>query len=128
MKMKARTMSWMTALLFVWMSFTSHAQESGSTPEERAQYHTDWMKADLKLTAEQEEKVHEINLKYAREAETIKSDGGSRMSKMKQAKSLIDQKDAELKPILTDEQYALFQEKKKDRKKNALAARKKNGN
>jgi hypothetical protein len=128
MKMKTRTMSWTAALLFVGMSFATYAQESGFTPEERAQYHTDWMKADLKLTAEQEEKVHEINLKYAREAETIKSDGGSRMSKMKQGKSLIARKDADLKPILTDEQYTLYQEKKQDRKKQALDARKNRGN
>ena len=36
-----------------------------TTPEERAQFQTDYMKENLSLTGDQETKVHDVNVKYA---------------------------------------------------------------
>jgi hypothetical protein len=81
-----------------------------STPEQRAQFQTEMMKSKLKLDATQESKVQAINLTYARKMQTvIKSDDG-RFSKMKQAKSLQEAKDQELKIVFTPTQYKQYKD------------------
>jgi hypothetical protein len=98
------------------------------TPEERATKWTQWMKSELSITAEQEPKVHEINLKYAQQTETIRAQGGNRRSKFKDAKSIDDAKDEELKAVLSPEQFEQYRAKKQDmRKKVVKAARDRKG-
>lgn len=120
--------------LLVCMSFIAigaQAQEEERTPltpEERATKWTEWMKTELSITAEQEPKVHEINLKYAQQTESIRAQGGSRRSKFKDVKSIDDAKDEELKAVLTPEQFEQYRAKKQDmRKKVVKAARERKG-
>jgi hypothetical protein len=81
-----------------------------STPEQRAQFQTEMMKSKLKLDAAQESKVQAINLTYAKKMQTvIKSDDG-RFSKMKQAKSLQEAKDQELKKVFTPTQFNQYKD------------------
>lgn len=81
-----------------------------STPEQRAQFQTGMMKSKLKLDAAQESKVQAINLTYARKMQTIiKSDDG-RFSKMKQARSLQEAKDQELKNVFTPAQFKQYKD------------------
>jgi len=81
-----------------------------STPEQRAQFQTEMMKGKLKLDAAQESKVQSINLTYARKMQTIiKSDDG-RFSKMKQARSLQEAKDQELKNVFTPAQFKQYKD------------------
>jgi len=93
---------------------------ANSTPEERAQRLTDWMRTELQLTSEQEIKVHEINLRYAQQTEHVKSNNGSRMEKFKELKSNDSKKDEELKPVLNAEQFATYSDKKRAMQKQAL--------
>lgn len=81
-----------------------------STPEQRAQFQTEIMKSKLKLDAAQESKVQTINLTYARKMQAvIKSDGG-RFSKMKQARSVQEGKDQELKGVFTPAQFKQYKD------------------
>jgi hypothetical protein len=87
--------------------------ETKKTPEERAHFQTAWMKSNLKLAADQEPRVDQINLKYARQMEDVKSIP-SKMGKPKKAKSIMDAKDAELKMALNTDQYQLYLDKKEE--------------
>ena len=44
-----------------------------TTPEERAQFQTDYMKERLSLKGDQETKVHDINIKYAEKMQFVPS-------------------------------------------------------
>ncbi len=94
-----------------------------STPEQRAQFQTEMMKSKLKLDAAQEAKVQAINLKYAGKMQAIiKSDDG-RFSKMKQARSLQEAKDNELKAVFNATQYKQykdFEEEMKEKLKEKM--------
>lgn len=113
-------------LLSVLSLFTSaslHAQvEEGSslTPEERATKWTEWMKKELNISADQETKVQTINLKYAQQTESLREKDGSRKSRFKEAKSIDDAKDNELKAIFTSEQFNIYQEKKREMQKKII--------
>lgn len=120
--------------LLVCLSFitvTTQAQDeerTALTPEERATKWTEWMKTELSITAEQEPRVHEINLKYAQQAESVRAQSGSRRSKFKDVKSIDDAKDEDLKAILTPEQFEQYRAKKQHmRKKVVKAARERKG-
>jgi hypothetical protein len=63
-------------VVFVLGSADTFAQEQDKEPmppDERAAKLTDWMKANLQLTAEQEKPVQEINLKYANKTDELRS-------------------------------------------------------
>lgn len=85
-----------------------------STPEQRAEKLTTWMKDNLNLTAEQIPLVQELNLKYARMNEELKNMSGPRNEKMKKIKSNEAAKEEELKKILTPEQFQTFTTKKRE--------------
>lgn len=122
--MKKYSQSLFVFLLLMLMLSTvasSQAQtEKESTPEERAQRWNVWMKEQLDLKPEQENPIHEINLKYARQNEEVMVSNDSRKTKFKQLKSNDEKKDQELKVILTEAQFKLYQDKKKDFQKKML--------
>lgn len=122
--MKIYNQSLFPLLLLMLMLVTgasSQAQTSKeSTPEERAEQWNVWMKEQLDLKPEQENPIHEINLKYARQNEELKVSDGSRKTKFQQLKSNDEKKDQELKVVLTEAQFKLYQEKKKDFQKKML--------
>lgn len=101
--------------LMLGTSFTlkSFAQErTPKNPDERAAALTDWMKSNLQLTPEQEEPVQSLNLKYANLNEELRGNSLSRLQKAKKLKANDQAKDKELKTVLNDEQYTLYQSKK----------------
>lgn len=116
---------------FTFIALTAQAQEQERTPltsEERATKWTEWMKNELSITAEQEPEVHAINLKYAQQTESVRTQDGSRRSKFKDVKSIDNAKDEELKAILTPEQFEKYQARKQEmRKKVVKAARERKG-
>lgn len=95
-------------------------EKPGKTPEERAQRWTVWMMEEQIITVEQEQRVQEVNLKYARQAETLKGKQISRMTKFKELKTFDQAKDEELKQLLSEEQFKLYQEKKSARQRALL--------
>ena len=101
---------------------------SNSTPEERAAMQTEWLKTKLSLSSEQETKVNEINLKYAREMDPVIKGSDGKLAKLKKAKAINDKKEAEYKTIFSSEQYAAYQKLKsemKDQMKAKMKERKK---
>ena len=100
-------------LFLITLSFTAYSQSASSTPEERAQRWDNWMKEQLALTPEQQGKVQEINLRYAKQNENLKTATASRREKFKELRSIDKEKDSELKTILTKDQFPIYQEKKK---------------
>lgn len=68
----------------------------------------------LNLTDEQKEEFQAMNIKYAEKMLALKEGGGSKMSKMKKAKGIRSEKEAEVKKMLSDEQYATYQSFQKE--------------
>jgi hypothetical protein len=106
--------SYIFFLFLITICSTAFAQTASLTPEERAQRWDTWMKEQLALTPEQQGKVQEINLRYAKQNEQLKSTTADRRSKFQELKSTDKEKDNELKAILTKDQFKTYQEKKKD--------------
>lgn len=104
------------AFLLIVVCFSSAFSQTAteSTPEERAQRWATWMKEQLALSPDQETKAHAINLKYASQNEDLKTSTAGRRDKFRQLKSRDNDKDAELKEILTADQFQQYQQKKKD--------------
>jgi len=106
------------ATILVFFTCQANAQTAGekmknSTPEQRAQKMTDWMKTNLQLTDDQASSVHAINIKYANQNEALKGDTGGRREKYKKFKQSQDAKDQELKRAMTAEQFTAYLNKKK---------------
>ncbi len=109
------SVSKVATFLFVMMIslnlFAQQGRKGGdfmkATPEERATRLTEMMKENLKLTPAQEPKVSAINLKYAKKNEEIKkiSDTTLQRKTLKENNKL---KDAELKGVLTPEQFTSY--------------------
>lgn len=100
-----------TIVLSLLLSSTAlFAQESMQkrTPEERAENQTGWMQKNLALTPDQHTKVSDINLHYAREGEKLMNAPRSK-EKKNERQELMNDKDAELKMVLTGEQYQKYQ-------------------
>jgi hypothetical protein len=89
--------------------------------DERAAKLTEWMKENLQLTADQEPKVQEINLRYANKTEELRNSPDSRSQKFKKVKSYNDAKDDELKKLLTEQQFQTYQAKKEEVKEEFKA-------
>lgn len=84
------------------------------SPGERAAHHTERMTEKLGLSSEQEAQVEAINLKYADKIAALRSESESeRKEKRKAIKALFEEKDKELKAVLTEEQYQQYREHKK---------------
>ncbi|MGC3948538.1 MAG: hypothetical protein QM762_29230 [Chryseolinea sp.] len=103
-----------TVALSIQGSAQASQQLKNSTPEERAQKITDWMKTNLQLTDDQATTVHGINLKYANENEALKESASARRDKYKKYKDTQAAKDQELKGALTPEQFSTYLSKKKE--------------
>ena len=78
------------------------------TPEERAQNQTHWMQKNLGITEDQNRKVYDIILKYARQAGQEKNEAPGR-EKRQEMQQTQNAKDAELKAVLTGDQYQKYQ-------------------
>lgn len=114
------------ALLVLLLSNNIYAQNKSDqkaerTPEEMSQKHADRMKSELNLNEEQTKKVYDLNLKYAKQGEKDRAQR-EKERELKKAEAIKknDQRNAELKKILTNEQYDQMlknQELKKDKMK-----------
>ena len=80
----------------------------------------------LDLSEEQKPKFEEITKKYAKQMKAVKDSSGRRMSKFKKVKSIRKNKDAEMKDLLSKDQYKVYLEKQKEMKKKMKERRKNN--
>lgn len=84
--------------------------------EKRAKLQTERMISSLKLDAEQTEKVGQINLKYAQKMDPVIQGSGNKMSRFKAFRKINDQKEQELKSVLSSEQFEQFQKQQQEMK------------
>lgn len=108
------------------MTLAAQAQEKDKkTPQERAKMRTEHMAKELGLSPEQQAKVEAINLKYADQVEAVRSEReAERTAKREAAKAMHDAHDAEMKAVLTAEQYTKWVAKKQEAKAKHMEKRK----
>lgn len=92
------------------MAQPSMSNMKDATPEQRAQFQTNMMKSKLSLDSGQITKIQALNLKYAQKFQPILKSSDGKLSKYRQAKTLLKQKDAELQAVLTKDQYKKYQD------------------
>ena len=92
-----------------------------TTPEERAQFQTDYMKENLSLTGDQETKVHNVNVKYAEKMQEAYEAPTNKQQKLKAMKRINAEKEGELKLILSADQYGTYEKNKEAMKKKVKA-------
>ena len=99
-----------TLVILLMAGPLANAQNTESkTPEERARFQTEWMNRKLGLNETQQNQVETINLKYAQKNEPVLKSKERRITKLKKLKSIQGEKDAELKTVLSPEQYEKYQ-------------------
>ncbi len=70
--------------------------------------------AKLNLSDEQKEEFQAIGMKYAEKMFELKESGGPKISKAKKAKAIKADKDAEIKAMLDEEQFATYESFKEE--------------
>ena len=85
-----------------------------TTPGERAKAQTAMMKMKLGLTDAEAAKVAPINAKYAERMEPIIKGDKMPLMKMRAVREVEEQKEAELKKVLTGDQYTKFEASKEE--------------
>jgi hypothetical protein len=96
----------------------AHMEElKNSTPQERADLQTDWMKTNLSLDEKASAAAADINLKYAQENQTLLHSASPKFDRLMSFRKNVQAKDAELKTVLTPEQYSLYKQKEDDMEK-----------
>lgn len=121
MKAQISFISALTLILILGYGKATGQDKEHMPPEERATKLTSWMKTNLQLTDDQVAKVGEINLKYANKNEALRNSPEPGREKLKKLKSFDQDKDNELKTLLTDEQYKTYQAKKEEIKEEFKA-------
>ncbi|MBI1770293.1 MAG: hypothetical protein HYR67_18135 [Bacteroidetes bacterium] len=94
---------------------TSQTNAKGRTPEQRADHLTNWMNKKLTLTADQKSKIYDVNLKYAKMNQEVRTtDADNRKTMHQELKGNEQEREAEFKAILTPEQFQLYQTAKQE--------------
>ena len=78
----------------------------------------------LNLSEEQKPKFEEITKKYAKQMKAVKDSGGRRISKYRKVKSIRASKNAEMKRLLSKDQYKVYLEKQEEMQKKMKKRRK----
>jgi periplasmic protein CpxP/Spy len=93
----------------IWMMAMTAAAQGGMqnmTPEDMAKRQTDMIVKATGIDAATTAKVEAITLKYAKEMMAIREKFTDREARREPMKELRDKQDAELKALLTADQYA----------------------
>ena len=93
-----------------------------STPQQRAEFQTQYMKDKLALPDAVIPKVQALNLKYAEKMDPILKSSDNLLVKRQKGMAVMSAKDAELKAILTPDQFSAYDQAKDDLK-DAMSAR-----
>jgi Spy/CpxP family protein refolding chaperone len=112
-----KTLLILFAVAIASVNMMAQEPQDGNTPkrspEERATKMLERMTKELVLTADQQTKMKALILKREKERE----------ERMKEEKARMDKMDAEIKAILTPEQYQKFEQKKKEMRQNHMKKR-----
>ncbi len=89
--------------------------QEGRDPEKVAQFETNRMSKQLKLNKETEQKVNEINLRYAKKQAELRKENKEKRDQMhKSAESLQLEKDKALEKVLTPQDFAAYKSKREE--------------
>ena len=103
------------SLLILFISQAAKAQDTdqnfkNKTPAQRAQTQTNMMKTKLNLDSAQTLAVQGINLKYAQQLDPVLKGDGGKFAKYRKMKSIMEQKDKDLKKVFSADQYKQYKE------------------
>ena len=98
----------------MFFAIIGYSQEK--TLEDKATILTKDMKAKIGFNEDAYTKIYPINLHFLNEVETLKKKA-SRAEKFKKLKQLDEQRDTELKKILTEEEFKKFKDYKIENRK-----------
>jgi biopolymer transport protein ExbD len=102
----------------LWMMvITANGQPQNRTPEERAKRQTDMVVEATGCDAATKAKVEAISLKYAKEMSALFEKNQDREALREPMKQLREKQDAELKGVLTADQFAKYQAKLEEMRK-----------
>ena len=89
-------------------------------PEDRAKQETQWMKTTLTLTDAQIPQIDTINLKYAKKQMELRNQvqGGDREAMRSKRQELQNQKNEELKKVLSEDQMKKYLDELEKRRAN----------
>ena len=94
------------AVLTIMVSITAHSQNSRPSSEEFVKKQTEQMVKDLDLNEKQTKQVSDLNTKFAEQMKKARDENQGNRDKMRASmKKMRDDRNIELKKILTDEQY-----------------------
>ena len=96
----------------------SRANDLSKEQKEEIKKNIEEYASALDLSEDQRPRFEEITKRYAKQMKAVKDSGGRRMSKFKKVKSIRKNKDAEMKTILSKDQYKVYMEKQEEMKKN----------
>ncbi len=94
-----------------------------TSPEERAEMQTNNMKEKLSLSEDQYQQVYDINLKYAHKMQNIYNADQGKLHRLKSMKAVSEDKDGEMKRVLSSQQYEAYREQKEKMKEGAKERR-----
>ncbi|MCC6937639.1 MAG: hypothetical protein IT226_05400 [Flavobacteriales bacterium] len=109
-------------------AYAQDKEKPQRTPAERAQIRTERMTKDLGLTPEQITKVEAINRKYAEQAEGMRTArdqeaGPARKAAQEKRKAMRDAHEAEMKAVLSTEQFATWKKQQEEMKAKHMDGR-----
>lgn len=112
-----KTVKHILILVFVaFMSTTLMAQESTLTEEQKNQMQ-EQLKVyydNLDLTEAQKPKFEEITIKYGKQLMHLKESNKGKLAKRKEFKTINENRNAEMKLLLSEEQFLEYQEIQKE--------------
>lgn len=117
----------LTAVFFGLCLTAVTAQERNRLSPEQKQEVKENLKANmdrLQLTPDQKKSYLEINSKFGQQLKESRLSGLSKEEKLKKAKDLKDQRDAEMKTLLSAEQYTTYLQIQKENKEKMREIRK----
>lgn len=87
---------------------------------------TDRMQTELTLDADQYNKVYAVNEQFLTAMTDLKNSSGGRLEKFRKMKSIDDNRDKQLKKILTSAQYNIYQKNKEANREKMRETRRNN--
>lgn len=102
------------ALLFLGAAASAQALNAKASPDKLAKIETHYMDTRLALTSEQRRQVEDVNLAMEKKLQPLMADGASTPAQEQKIKAVEEERDAQLKKVLTSDQFSRYQEDKSD--------------
>ena len=118
--LKNKTLALFFALFLIGTNITCAQSKTAKLTEEQKEEVTNNLEeyaVALDLSEDQRPKFEEITIKYAEQIIAVKNGGGRKLQKYKKVKSIRENKDAEMKILLSKDQYKVYLEKQEEMKK-----------